>query len=75
MISVDTFTKRLKQRVAEAEAAPAAQPADATPIVKPKRTANTWATAASEYYRKEKERRPELTFKIALQELKVNTPK
>lgn len=75
MISVDTFTKRLKQRLAKDADAPAAQPADATPIVKPRRTANTWATAASEYYRKEKERRPELTFKIALQELKEHTPK
>jgi hypothetical protein len=59
-------------------------PAAAAPVVpappplpqqeKPKRQPGAWAAAASAYYHKEKERRPALTFKMALQELKRNAP-
>jgi len=77
-------------RAAAAPAAPAAPapeppaapaPAQAVPAQplpqqeKPKRAPNAWAAAASAYYHKEKVRRPDLTYKMALQELKKHAPK
>ena len=56
-----------------AVAAPAAQPLPQQE--KSKRQPSAWAAAASAYYHKEKVRRPTLTFKMALQELKQKAPK
>ena len=67
-----------------APAAPAPEPPAAPPTApaqplpqqeKPKRAPNAWAAAASAYYHKEKVRRPDLTYKMALQELKKHAPK
>lgn len=55
---------------------PAAAPAQPLPQQeKTKRAPNAWAAAASAYYHKEKARRPDLTYKMALQELKKHAPK
>ena len=60
----------------ETPAAPQAAPAQTLPQQeKTKRAPNAWAAAASAYYHKEKARRPDLTYKMALQELKKHAPK
>ena len=60
----------------ETPAAPQAALAQTLPQQeKIKRAPNAWAAAASAYYHKEKARRPDLTYKMALQELKKNAPK
>ncbi len=60
----------------EPPAAPPAAPVQPLPQQeKPKRAPNAWAAAASAYYHKEKVRRPDLTYKMALQELKKHAPK
>jgi len=90
-MTFEEYNRHMAQasRAAAAAAAPAPAPAPVeTPAApqaalaqtlpqqeKIKRAPNAWAAAASAYYHKEKARRPDLTYKMALQELKKHAPK